>query len=220
MIARDEPQAPPQTRIAEVVRMPAVPPQAVIEHAAAIRGIGLEARELPVRNRFEQKADVQSAVPAIAAGPRRDGCARYCASWTGIEISQTRVPCSRNTLVSVCQCRLVGKAVAIRSGVARVFALAVIAPVEIDAEPGRPQDSEHRDERAAHFDAVPVAERVAHERDDAECRPQKMSMMLASRKRMLSSHNDKTHASSTKAVTHRFCPRPGAIPPIRPRFCN
>src|SRR5688572_7966568 len=46
--------------------------------------------------------------------------------------------------------------------------------------------------------------------------PQKMSMMLMSRRRMLSSHSISTHASSTAAVTHRFCARPGASSPIAP----
>ena len=56
---REAPQAPPQDRFAEVVRMPGVAPQAPVADPPPGSGLRLEPGHLPVADRFETEADYE-----------------------------------------------------------------------------------------------------------------------------------------------------------------
>src|SRR6185369_14988349 len=131
----DEPQAPPQTRVAEVVRMAAVAPQAIIEHAATVRWIAFEACELPVGNRLEQETDG----PQSGAGDRgRSERAREHEILRELHRDRNQPhesPLQQEDLGQRVPVEVGRKALAIRGGVARILAFTVVAPEEIAAEP-------------------------------------------------------------------------------------
>lgn len=62
-------QAPPNAAVAEVVGVPRVAPETLVEHAPAVGGIGLEARELPIAAGFGTEADQPSTTPHASSQP-------------------------------------------------------------------------------------------------------------------------------------------------------
>src|SRR5688572_1280493 len=170
VIARDEPQPPPQAGVAEIVRVTAVAPQPVIEHAAAIGGIAFETRELPIRNSLEKKTDRPQPHAddryrtedwgryQVLCELNRDGDQPHEKSLQEEDFGQ-RVPVQVGWVP-----------IAERSGVTRVFTFADIAPVKVAAEPGGPDDGQYRNDQVAQLDTAAVGKRIAHQRDDAERR--------------------------------------------------
>ena len=56
-------------RVAEVVRVPGVAPQAGVEHLALRRGVGAEAVQLPVADGLEEEAHRQTTTPTHSSQP-------------------------------------------------------------------------------------------------------------------------------------------------------
>ena len=68
---RDQPDTPPGTGIAEIVRVAGIAPQAAVHHLALVGRIGLELRQLPVADPFEEDAyEVEGDTSPGDAGDR------------------------------------------------------------------------------------------------------------------------------------------------------
>ena len=162
--AATERDPPPHARIAEVVGMAGVAPEAMVHHLARARRVGLEPRQLCIADRLEQEADEphHHADCGERTEPGRVGdlpelhrqghdphqCALQREHRHEADHPELWTPVLSHRPVPV------------------VLGLAPLAPGQVRAEP-QPPDRDHRDEQPLAC-RVAVGHRAHHPRDDHE----------------------------------------------------
>ena len=154
----DDPDAPPDAEVAEVVRVAGVAPEALVHDLVRVVRVGLEVRELHVAHGLEVDADRVEDDPDDLDRAQRVGLVRHRAHLHGQADDPHEDALQAEDDPQALQGELVAPLLA-HGDVARILALPVVADEEVDRQPAAPEGDHAGQQQAAALSSV--ADRVA-----------------------------------------------------------